>query len=96
IQADRKARCKVISLMFDVNEDKLAAALRTHVDRLAGLIGPRPPIIPKAFDAAATYVERQLAEAGYTVERQKYLAGEREVANLIAEYADRFPGMRLR
>jgi hypothetical protein len=41
-------------------------------------------------------VERQLAEAGYTVERQKYLAGEREVANLIAEYADRFPGMRLR
>jgi Zn-dependent M28 family amino/carboxypeptidase len=55
------------------------------VDQLAGLIGPRHLSQPAAFDAAAEFVERELIDAGYAVARQTYLAGGREVANLVAE-----------
>ena len=63
----------------------LVGRLRTHVDRLAGLIGPRPLAVPRAFRSAATYVERQLGDAGYEVARQTYAVDGEEVANLIAE-----------
>jgi Zn-dependent M28 family amino/carboxypeptidase len=63
----------------------LVERLRTHVDRLAGLIGPRPLAMPQAFHSAATYVERQLGDAGYEVTRQTYSVGGEEVANLMAE-----------
>jgi Zn-dependent M28 family amino/carboxypeptidase len=63
--------------------------LRRHVDRLAGLIGPRHVGLPQAL-AAATLVERELCAAGYAVERQVYRAGGQEVSNLIAE----LPGAR--
>src|SRR6188474_1689493 len=66
-------------------DPKLADALARHVDCLAGLIGPRPSSLPKALAAAATYIERELAGAGYTVARQPYLASGREVDNLVAE-----------
>jgi hypothetical protein len=56
--------------MFEFDEKKVEAALRLHVDRLAGLIGPRPLEKPKAFHAAAAYVERELKNAGYEVGRQ--------------------------
>jgi Zn-dependent M28 family amino/carboxypeptidase len=69
--------------MTDTQE--LIARLRQHVDRLAGLIGPRHIGAPKALEAAATLVERELSVAGYTVERQWYLAQGHSVANLIAE-----------
>src|SRR5262245_33400593 len=64
---------------------KLVDALTRHVDCLAGLIGPRHLGQPKALAAAATYVERELAGAGYEVTRQTYLASGQEVANLVAE-----------
>jgi Zn-dependent M28 family amino/carboxypeptidase len=63
----------------------LAANLTRHVDRLAGLIGPRHLGNLAAFKAAATYVETELANAGYDVERQTYMIGSQEVGNIVAE-----------
>jgi Zn-dependent M28 family amino/carboxypeptidase len=74
--------------MFEVDRDQLTASLRTHVDRLAGLIGPRHLAgQPRAFGAAATYVERELTDAGYAVCRQMYSIGDQDVANIVAELA---------
>jgi len=66
-------------------EHELADRLRTHVDRLAGLIGSRHLGRPSAMDAAAALVERELGATGERVERQSYLAQGHEVANLIVE-----------
>jgi hypothetical protein len=63
----------------------LAKRLEQHVDRLAGLIGPRHVGHPAALAAAATLIEREFTESGYCVDRQTYLAHGVEVANLIAE-----------
>jgi Zn-dependent M28 family amino/carboxypeptidase len=64
---------------------ELTGWLRTHVDRLAGLIGPRHPGKPAALEAAATYVEREFQNLGDAVERQCYDAGGVSVANLVIE-----------
>jgi Zn-dependent M28 family amino/carboxypeptidase len=66
-------------------DPNLVAALTRHVDCLAGLIGPRHLGQPRALAAAATYVERELTAAGYTISRQTYTASGHEVANLVAE-----------
>src|SRR5687768_6129166 len=66
-------------------DSKLVGNLVRHVDRLAGLIGPRHLGNPRAFAAAAGYVERELAAAGHEVARQTYVASGHEVANLVAE-----------
>src|SRR5438552_568316 len=70
--------------------DGLLQNLRTHVDRLAGLIGSRHVGRPSALSAAATLIERELTQSGYAVERQPYRASGVEVANLVAE----LPGTR--
>ena len=67
------------------NDTQLAANLARHVDRLANVIGPRHVSQPAHFAAAAAYVERELADAGYTVARETYTASGQEVANLVAE-----------
>src|SRR5687768_2970988 len=67
------------------NDTQLSANLAMHVDRLAGIIGPRHLSQPAAFAAAAELVERELADAGYAIERQTYSAGGEEVANIVAE-----------
>ena len=59
--------------------------LARHVDRLAGLIGPRHLGKPAVFAAAAALVERELADAGYTLMRQSDRARGHDVANLVAE-----------
>src|SRR5262245_31331596 len=66
-------------------DDTLIQTLHRHVDRLAGLIGPRHLGLPAALAAAATLVERELTEAGYAVERHPYSIGGQEVANVVAE-----------
>jgi Zn-dependent M28 family amino/carboxypeptidase len=63
----------------------LIANLTRHVDCLAGLIGPRHLRKIAVFTAAATYVEHELANAGYDVVRQTYMIGGHEVANIVAE-----------
>lgn len=69
----------------DARQTQLAEHLHKHVDRLAGLIGPRHVGAPKALEAAATLIERDFSAGGYTVERQWYLAQGHDVANLVAE-----------
>lgn len=66
-------------------ERQLTERLRSHVDILAGLIGPRHLGKPQSLEAAATYIERQLRELGDTVTRQRYPVDDAEVANLVAE-----------
>ena len=66
-------------------EPTLAEHLIRHVDRLAGFIGPRHLGQPRALAAAAQLVERELTDAGYSVERQNYNVAGQEVANLVAE-----------
>ena len=68
----------------------LADRLYWHVDRLAGLIGPRHVGRPRALAAAATLIERELGAAGYAVQRLPYALPSGEVVNLLAE----IPGIR--
>jgi hypothetical protein len=63
----------------------LAGRLHWHVDRLAGLIGPRHLGQPRALHAAATLIERELASSGHAVQRLPYELPAGEVVNLLAE-----------
>jgi Zn-dependent M28 family amino/carboxypeptidase len=69
------------------NNVLLVDNLVRHVDCLAGLIGPRHLGKPASLAAAAAYVERELAGAGYAPTRQTYSLGGQEVANIVAELA---------
>jgi hypothetical protein len=60
------------SLMSNDDEQDLPERLYTHVDRLAGLIGPRHLEKPNTMEVTATYIERQLVDLGYSVDRQVY------------------------
>src|SRR5437899_1191398 len=68
-------------------DENLVERLRWHVDRLAGLIGPRHVGRQQALEAAVGLIERELTDSGYAVERQVYRAAGTEVANLIVEIA---------
>jgi hypothetical protein len=63
----------------------LRDALQRDVQALAGDIGPRSVLRPRALAAAADFIERALREAGCDVERQSYPADGVECHNLIAE-----------
>lgn len=62
--------------------ESLAANLTRHVQMLAGEIGERNVYRPAALDAAARYIEAELAGIGYTVKRQTYAVQGVESANL--------------
>jgi len=62
-----------------------SSGLRTHVDRLAGLIGPRHLGRPKSFHAAAEYASRELGKFGDKSIRELYFAHDHEVANVYIE-----------
>lgn len=64
--------------------------LRQHVDRLAGLIGPRHLGKPSTMAATQTLIENELTQAGYIVTKETYLALAQPVFNLIVE----LPGTR--
>jgi Zn-dependent M28 family amino/carboxypeptidase len=59
--------------------------LRRQVDVLAGLIGPRHFGRPQALEATIGFIERELAELGYAVERQAYPVGRQTAVNLVVE-----------
>ncbi len=67
-----------------VDLEALKQRLRLHVDRLAGLIGPRHSGGRNSLEAAAAYVEREFSTFGH-VDRQVYNALGRPVANLVLE-----------
>lgn len=64
----------------------LVTRLHTHVDRLAGLIGPRHPGRPKSFNAAADYIERELGQSGDKAIREGYQIHDQQVANIYMEW----------
>jgi len=67
------------------SRDKIENNLRLHVDRLAGLIGPRTLSNPKTIEATIGYIEGQWAEMGYNHDRECYDALGNEATNLIVE-----------
>ncbi|GMU80171.1 MAG: hypothetical protein AMXMBFR47_00420 [Planctomycetota bacterium] len=64
----------------------LARRLHQHVDRLAGLIGPRHFGKPDSIAAAITLIEREFAGMGDSVRREEYTLDTGQTAtNLIVE-----------
>ena len=61
------------------------ANLRLHVDRLAGLIGPRYLQKPKTITATIGYIEGQWANMGYKSTRECFDAIGDQATNLIVE-----------
>src|SRR5512134_570813 len=62
------------------SEDALAAALRAHVTAIASR--PHNVSHPAELEAAARYIEGQLAQIGYEIERQEYTAAGAPVRNI--------------
>ncbi|EMI18841.1 peptidase, M28 family [Rhodopirellula maiorica SM1] len=70
---------------MNIDREQIEANLRLHVDRLAGLIGPRTLKKPKTIQATIGYIEGQWKEMGYANERETYDAIGDEATNLIVE-----------
>lgn len=67
------------------DRDTIEANLRLHVDRLAGLIGPRTLSEPKTIQATIGYIESQWSEMEFAISRETYDADGDEATNLIVE-----------
>lgn len=65
--------------------NSVEANLRLHVDRLAGLIGPRYLQKPKTITATIGYIEGQWANMGYKSTRECFDALGDQATNLIVE-----------
>lgn len=59
--------------------------LRADLQILAGDIGERNLMVPEKLQAAAAFIERSLADAGYAVERQTVTVHDRPSSNLVVE-----------
>ncbi|OYP34165.1 M28 family peptidase [Rhodopirellula sp. MGV] len=70
---------------MQIDRDSIEQNLRLHVDRLAGLIGPRTLDHPKTIQATIGYLDAQWAEMGYGVSHECYDAEGKEATNLIVE-----------
>lgn len=67
------------------NHPVIRENLRLHVDRLAGLIGPRILSKPKSIEATIGYIDNQWAEIGFGVHRETFDAIGDTGTNLIVE-----------
>lgn len=68
-----------------MQRDEIESNLRLHVDRLAGLIGPRTLKRPKTIEATIGYITGQWNSAGYDVAQETYEAIDDTATNLIVE-----------
>ena len=66
-----------------IDRKAIEERLHLHVDRLAGLIGPRTLSKPKTITATIGYIESQWAEMGFGSERESFDALGDEATNLI-------------
>lgn len=57
---------------MSIDRGTIEENLRLHVDRLAGLIGPRTLSKPKTIQATIGYIEGQWSEMGYHHSRECY------------------------
>ena len=71
--------------MPHLGRETIEENLRLHVDRLAGLIGPRNFQRPKSITATLGYLRAQWEEMGYLVSEETYDAIGDEATNLIVE-----------
>lgn len=72
-------------------EAELRDRLRGHVRRLAGEIGERNVWRYRGLQAAASYLEEELRNAGFAVAEQSYTSEGKRVRNLEAELPGRNP-----
>ena len=77
------------ALQMTCDKTQIENNLRLHVDRLAGLIGPRYLQKPKTIDATIGYIEGQWAGIGYENSREHY-----EVDASLLSSSGRFFGSR--
>lgn len=68
-----------------MNDEAIAAQLRKHVDRLAGLIGPRHLGRPGTMEAASALIEREFSAMDDFVRREEYDARYGKATNLVVE-----------
>jgi len=76
---------KPTSSLSDSEYSNISSRLRRHVETLASLIGPRHMGLPTALDAAAAYVQRELAGTGAVVEAQTYDVKGQPATNFVVE-----------
>ena len=67
---------------MELDNEQIESQLRLHVDRLAGLIGPRYLQTPKTITAT---IEGQWAGMGYTSSRECYDALGDQATNIVVE-----------
>jgi len=67
------------------DKNQIDSNLRLHVDRLAGLIGPRYLQKPKTIQATIGYIEGQWGSMGYKSSQECYDAIGDRATNLIVE-----------
>nr|WP_286177418.1 M28 family peptidase [Rhodopirellula sp. JC639] len=70
---------------MSIGRNTIENNLRLHVDRLAGLIGPRTLSQPKTVQATIGYIEGQWSEMGLGHTRECYDADGDQATNLIVE-----------
>lgn len=75
--------------MNDADRERIEQNLRRHVDRLAGLIGPRKLSRPKSIDATLGLLRSEWSEMGYSVAEESYEAIDSEATNLIVDMPGR-------
>jgi Zn-dependent M28 family amino/carboxypeptidase len=68
-----------------IDRNQIESNLRLHVDRLAGLIGPRTLEQPKTIEATIGYLKGQWQEMGHDIRDETYDAIGNEATNLIVE-----------
>jgi hypothetical protein len=64
---------------------QLQSRLRSHVNLLAGIIGPRYLGKPSTIDATTAYITQQFTDIGDTVTRQTYSVNNTTASNLIID-----------
>ncbi len=67
------------------NPERIEANLRLHVDRLAGLIGPRTLNRPTSIAATVGYIRNQWTEMGYAIADEAFDALGKPATNLVVE-----------
>lgn len=70
-----------------IDREQIEANLLRHVERLAGQIGVRTLAHPEAMGATIDYLEGQLSQNGWSVQRELYDAMGDEATNLVVEKA---------
>lgn len=75
----------VFLLVMKPDKEQIESNLRLHVDRLAGLIGPRYLQKPKTIEATIGYIEGQWRSIGFESSRECFDALGDQATNIIVE-----------